>query len=77
MLVLASGRMTHLTLTVRGMTCHNCVRHVNKALEKAGAVQNVAIDLPTGKVELDVDEAQLSRAQLAAAIQKAGYEVVS
>lgn len=51
-------RMTHVTLTVHGMTCQNCVRHVNKALDKSGHVQNVAIDLPSGRVELDFDETQ-------------------
>jgi copper chaperone CopZ len=68
--------MTHVTLTVQGMTCQNCVRHVSKALDKAGHVQNVAIDLPSGRVELDFDDAQTSRADLSAAIEKAGYKVV-
>ncbi len=68
--------MTHASLTVQGMTCQNCVRHVSKALDKAGHVQNVAIDLPTGRVELDFDEAQTTQAVLAAAIEKAGYTIV-
>ena len=67
--------MTHLTLNVQGMTCQNCVRHVNKALVKTGHVQNVAIDLPTGRVELDYDPANVTTEQLSEAIVGAGYKV--
>ncbi len=67
--------MTHLILNVQGMTCQNCVRHVNKALVKAGHVQNVAIDLPTGRVELDYDAANVTTEQLSEAIAHAGYKV--
>jgi copper chaperone CopZ len=67
--------MTHVALTVQGMTCQNCVRHVSKALDKTGHVQNVAVDLPSGRVELDFDETQTTQAVLAAAIEKAGYKV--
>jgi copper ion binding protein len=67
--------MAHVTMNVQGMSCENCVRHVNRALAKAGGVQNVAIDLPTGKVEFDFDEAKITQQELAAAIEKAGYKV--
>lgn len=57
---------------VRGMSCGNCVAHVEKALWALDGVRDVSVELSTGRVEVagDVDPSVL-----VAAIQSAGYSV--
>jgi copper chaperone CopZ len=40
--------METINLTVSGMTCGSCVKHVEKALRAVTGVQTVAIDLSAG-----------------------------
>lgn len=42
-----------ITLEVEGMTCMGCVASVESALKKADPTAKVAVDLPSGKVEID------------------------
>ena len=42
-----------ITLTVEGMTCHGCVASVETALKKADPAAKVAIDLDSGRVDID------------------------
>ena len=59
------------TLAIRGMTCGNCVKHVDAALRAVPGVVAVAVALPgTARVTHTGD-----RAPLVAAIEKAGYAV--
>ena len=59
---------------VAGMTCGHCVHAVTTELSKLDGVENVSVDLATGKVTVQsantipVDAA-------AAAIDEAGYEL--
>ena len=62
------------TLTVPGMTCNNCVAHVQKAVESVGGVENVVVDLKTKKVDVRYTDA-VSLAQISSAIVEAGYDV--
>ncbi|RYF83049.1 MAG: copper chaperone [Comamonadaceae bacterium] len=57
---------------VQGMTCQHCVRSVVDAVQSLDAQASVAVDLPTGRV--DVNSAQ-PREAVAAAIAEAGYTV--
>ena len=41
---------TVTTLSVRGMTCGNCVKHVDKAVRSVRGVSGVQIDLASGRV---------------------------
>jgi copper ion binding protein len=61
------------TLRITGMTCNNCVRHVDKALRAVSGVSAVDVSLPdkTAKVSHD-DTATVP--SLIAAIESAGYE---
>jgi copper chaperone CopZ len=64
---------TVTTLGVRGMTCGNCVKHVEQAVRGVPGVFAVAVDLKAGSVAIthapgaDVDA-------MARAIDEAGYE---
>jgi copper chaperone CopZ len=60
-------------LTVGGMHCGNCVRHVQEALgEIAGVNAEVDLDTATATVQHPAD---VSVQQLLDAIDEAGYEV--
>lgn len=43
------------TITVSGMTCANCVRHVRDALGEMPGVRAVDVDLASGRTTLDVE----------------------
>lgn len=62
------------TITVSGMTCGHCVNSVTEELSKLAGVTEVSVDLDSGKVEITSD-ADLDQAQIASAVEEAGYEV--
>ena len=66
--------MTNLRIT--GMTCNNCVRHVDKALRTVPGVTSVEVNLPEGRAKVEhADSTGL--AALIAAVESAGYEAAS
>ncbi|HRE02455.1 MAG TPA: cation transporter [Ilumatobacteraceae bacterium] len=66
--------MTTTTYTVTGMTCGHCAAAVSEEIGKLATVRTVDVDLPTGAVTVESD-APLSRADVAAAVDEAGYEL--
>ena len=64
------------TITVTGMTCAHCVRSVSEELAGVEGVEDVAVDLGTGRVTLRTS-APVEAAALRAAVEEAGYEVGS
>ncbi|MFJ9694981.1 heavy-metal-associated domain-containing protein [Kitasatospora sp. NPDC101183] len=62
-------------LQVKGMTCGHCVTAVTAELKKIEGVGEVAVDLATGRVTVD-SAAPLADAEVAAAIDEAGYDLV-
>ena len=63
-------------LNVTGMTCMNCVRHVEKALQQVTGVEQVKVDLGAGTAEVQ-HAASASLASLVAAVEEEGYEVAA
>jgi copper ion binding protein len=63
-------------LKVSGMTCGHCRGAVESALKTLKGVNDVDIDLKTGKVIVDYDDGAAAEHELAEAIRNAGYEVV-
>lgn len=45
-------KMTQINLSVQGMTCGSCVKHVTKAIESLGGVESVHVDLQSGRVQV-------------------------
>jgi len=68
--------LTTTTVTVSGMTCGHCVAAVTEELGRVVGVPTVDVDLPTGAVTI-ASEGVLDEAAVAAAVDEAGYEVVS
>ena len=63
------------TINVSGMTCGHCVSAVTMELSLLPSVTEVEVDLESGQVTITSDAA-LELAQLATAIDEAGYELV-
>ena len=63
------------TINVSGMTCGHCVSAVTMELSLLPSVTEVDVDLESGQVTITSNTA-LEQAQLATAIDEAGYELV-
>ena len=44
--------MSEINLSVSGMTCGSCVKHVTNVLKPLDGVEDVAVDLAAGKVKV-------------------------
>jgi copper chaperone CopZ len=64
------------TINVSGMTCGHCVSAVTMELSLLPTVTEVEVNLESGQVTITSDAA-LEQAQLATAIDEAGYELVT
>lgn len=58
-------------LTIKGMSCQNCVNHVQKALSNVTGVTGVRVDLSNNSAEVD---GTANHADLIKAVAKEGYE---
>ncbi len=63
------------TFTVTGMTCAHCRRAVTEEISAVAGVESVTVDLATGTVTVTAS-APLDRADIAAAVDEAGYSLV-
>lgn len=68
--------MSETTYNVVGMTCDHCVRAVVGEISALFGVTDVDIDLVSGQVRVTSD-GPLDDEAVAAAVEEAGYEVMS
>ncbi|MBF6171261.1 heavy-metal-associated domain-containing protein [Nocardia blacklockiae] len=68
--------MATSTYTVTGMTCGHCEASVRKEIGKIDGVTGVDVDLASGRVEVE-SAAPIADADVAAAVDEAGYQVAS
>lgn len=73
-LEIADAMATTTVYTVNGMTCGHCVASVREEVAELAGVTDVEVDLATGRLTVTGDA---SAAQVAAAVDEAGYELVS
>nr|WP_138274862.1 heavy-metal-associated domain-containing protein [Rhodoluna limnophila] len=64
------------TLQLEGMTCGHCVASVTKELEMVAGVTDVSVDLASQSATIQAEDG-VSQEQLTAAIDEAGYKLVS
>jgi copper chaperone CopZ len=64
-----------LNLPVRGMTCGNCARSVEKKLAGTPGVAKVTVDLEGARARVEYDAAAVKPETLANAVRQLGYEV--
>jgi P-type Cu+ transporter len=69
------GAQAGIRLQVTGMTCASCVMRVEKSLKAIPGVRDAAVNLATEQAAVEADPA-VSAEVLAAAVRKAGYDVV-
>jgi heavy metal translocating P-type ATPase len=69
----AEGGSAALDIAVEGMTCASCVRRVEKAIASVEGVQDVGVNLATGRASVTLAPAAAPGPVLDA-IRKAGYE---
>ncbi|WP_416563610.1 heavy-metal-associated domain-containing protein [Nocardia testacea] len=65
---------TTSTYTVTGMTCGHCVQSVQTEIGKIDGVTGVNVDLASGRVVVE-GSAPIADADIAAAVDEAGYEI--
>lgn len=68
------GNCMKKVLSVEGMMCQNCVKHVTRALEGVAGVTGVAVSLETKNAVVDCSDSVTDDA-LRSAVTDAGYEV--
>jgi copper chaperone len=64
--------MTSLTLSIRGMSCGHCVKHVEKALADLDGVTTREVRI--GEATVEFDAAKQTADAIAAAVTEAGYD---
>lgn len=69
-------RGSEISLTVRGMTCANCVNRVERALKKVEGVLDANVNLATERATVVYVPGLVDPAQLKAAVVGAGYDVL-
>ena len=63
------------TFSVDGMTCAHCRRAVTDEIAAVAGVESVTVDLATGTVTVTTGR-PVDRADIAAAVDEAGYALV-
>jgi copper chaperone CopZ len=63
------------TLRIDGMTCGHCVMHVKKELSRLPNLQ--VDDVQIGTAQVQYDAAKVSIVDLAQAVERAGYKLIS
>ena len=63
------------SIKIKGMSCGHCVMAVTKALNAVDGVRNVNVDLKSGIATYE-EMKPVDSSVVAAAVKKAGYEVV-
>jgi copper chaperone CopZ len=63
------------TFRVEGMTCDHCKHAVTTEICAVPGVGNVVVDVPSGTVTVSADQ-PVDRADIAAAVDEAGYTLI-
>src|SRR5919107_6054290 len=66
-----------LPLPVTGMTCASCPSRIERGLKKVGGVETAQVNLASEQATVTYDPQQVQPHDLVAAVEKAGYGVIS
>src|SRR5918994_1740773 len=66
--------LNRVALEIGGMHCASCVARIERALREIDGVAEVSVNLATGKAAVAYERGRLGVGELAAAIERAGYE---
>ncbi len=65
-----------LELPLLGMTCTNCAANIERALNKVDGVLSATVNYASEKAAITYATGAVSRAEMVAAVRKAGYNVI-
>lgn len=68
--------MTNSNFTVVGMTCNSCAMTVSEEVTQVPGVQDVAVELSTGRLTV-ISDSSLDPALIKVAVEEAGYQLAS
>ena len=68
------SRMQTTVVTVKGMTCHSCVKAIEGKLSEHPAVKSIHVSLPEEKATIEYDASKATPQMLADAITDAGFD---
>jgi copper chaperone len=68
--------MPQSTFTVQGMTCSHCVTSVTEEVGQLDGVQDVEVDLSTGKLTVTSDR-PVTDDEIRGAVTEAGYQLAN
>lgn len=66
-----------LGLTVKGMTCNNCARSVERTLASTPGVTKATVDLQAERANVEYNEDLVKPEVLEKAVRDLGYEVAA
>ena len=66
--------METVTMKVTGMTCSGCVNSVKRVVQAVAGVDSVDVSLEKGEAVVRYDASTASPAQIARAIEAAGFD---
>ncbi|KXC06134.1 heavy-metal-associated domain-containing protein [Microbacterium hominis] len=72
--------MSTQTYAVDGMTCAHCAGAVTREVRKVDGIDDIAVDVTAGTLTVTVDDGAAGAAldaEIAAAVEEAGYTVVA
>lgn len=64
-------------MAIRGMTCANCARAVERKLSATAGVSKAAVDLQGASATVQYDAGKVTPEALAQAVRQLGYEVAA
>ncbi len=62
---------------IEGMTCGNCVRHVEQALKSLSGISQLEVNLEKQEALIEYDSALLTHETMATALKEAGYTMAA
>ena len=60
---------------IQGMTCGNCVRHVEQALNKLSGISKLEVNLEKNEALVEYDSTLITSEAMATALKGAGYRI--
>jgi len=66
-----------LDLSITGMTCGSCVRHVTRALQDLDGVAEARVSLADGSARVAYDPEAATEAQVIESVEEAGYQAAA
>lgn len=68
------SKLASTTIKIAGMSCGGCVKSITEVLMARSGVAAAQVSLEKGEAQIDFDEQQVSRQELCALVEDAGFD---